>query len=235
MKITDSISLVTGSNRGLGRSLVEGLLARGARRVYAASRGPGADFGDARVVPITLDITSEASVKAAALAAPDVQLLLNNAGVFSAGPVLGSSQAQLRGDMEVNYHGLLNVIQGFLPVLARAKEPTIANVLSVVSLANWSTFGGYAATKAAAWSLTQALRVELKAQGIKVHAAFPGMIDTDMVKGHEGVKASPADIARGILDGIEAGTDDIAPDATSAGMVEMYLHNPNDLIRAFGG
>jgi NAD(P)-dependent dehydrogenase (short-subunit alcohol dehydrogenase family) len=182
-------------------------------------------------VPITLDITDEASVQAAAAAAPDVQLLINNAGVFSTGPVLGSTEAQLRGDMEVNYHGLLRVIRGFLPVLARTPDAAIANVLSVLSLANWSTFGGYSATKAAAWSLTQALR----AQGIRVHAAFPGMIDTDMVKGYDQPKASTAEVTRGILDGVEAGVDDIAPDAMSTSAMTTYLHNPNDLIRSFAG
>ncbi len=234
MKIKDSVVLVTGSNRGLGRSIVLELLARGARRVYAASRQPGADFNDPRVVTLSLDITDAASAQAAAAQAPDVQLLVNNAGVFSAGPALGASEAQLRGDMEVNYYGLLNVIRAFRPVLVKTKG-SIVNVLSLVSLANWSTFGGYSATKAAAWSLTQTLRVELKAEGIAVYASFPGMIDTEMVKDYPGDKATPLSIAQGTLDGVEAGTLDIAPDGTSAGAVGMYLKNPNDLIRMFAG
>jgi NAD(P)-dependent dehydrogenase (short-subunit alcohol dehydrogenase family) len=234
MKISDSVSLVTGSNRGLGHALVEGLLARGARRVYAASRGKGAQFSDPRVVPITLDITDSRSLQAAAALAPDVQLLINNAGALSSGPVLTSTEAQLRTDMEVNYHGLLSMIRAFQPVLARTNG-AIVNVLSVVSLANWSTFGGYSASKAAAWSLTQALRVELRAQGIKVHAAFPGAIDTDMVRGYGMPKASPAEVTRGILDGLEAGTEDIAPDSASVGALATYLRDPNELIRSFAG
>lgn len=234
MKIKNSVVLVTGSNRGLGRAIVEDLLARGAKRVYAAARGAQTDFGDARVVPLQLDLTDEASITAAAAKASDVQLLVNNAGVFSAGPVLAATNAQLRGDMEVNYYGLIGVIRGFRRVLAN-NHGAIVNVLSVVSLANWPTFGGYAATKAAAWSLTQALRVELRAEGTQVHAAFPGMIDTDMVKGYEGEKATPQNIAKGILDGVEENVLDIAPDATSAGALATYLKNPNDLIRNFAG
>jgi NAD(P)-dependent dehydrogenase (short-subunit alcohol dehydrogenase family) len=234
MKIKDSVVLVTGSNRGLGRALVEDLLARGAKRVYAASRGATADFNDRRVVAIALDITDPASVTAAATKASDVQLLVNNAGVFSAGPTLAATDAQLHHDMDVNYYGLLNIVRGFRPMLAKTKG-SIVNVLSLVSLANWPTFGGYAATKAAAWSLTQALRVELKAEGVRVHAAFPGMIDTDMVKGYPGDKAPPQAIAKGTIDGVEADTLDIAPDATSAGALAVYLKNPNDLIRNFAG
>lgn len=234
MKIKDSVVLVTGSNRGLGHALVSELLARGAKRVYAAQRGSASGPADSRVVPLQLDVTEPASVAAAAAKASDVQLLINNAGLFSAGPALAATVPQLRADMEVNYFGLLDVVRGFRPVLERT-HGAIVNVLSVVALANWSTFGGYSATKAAAWSLTQTLRVELKGQGIAVHAAFPGMIDTDMTKGYEGAKATPQNIAKGILDGVEQDVLDIAPDATSAGALATYLKNPNDLIRSFAG
>jgi NAD(P)-dependent dehydrogenase (short-subunit alcohol dehydrogenase family) len=235
MKIESSVALVTGSNRGLGRHLVEALLARGVTKIYAASRGAVPSLPDPRVVPLALDLTDRVSITAAAARAGDVNLLVNNAGVFSAGPVLEATEKQLRHDMDVNYYGLLDTIRAFVPALARAPEAGIVNVLSLVSLANWSTFGGYSATKAAAWSLTQALRVELRERGIKVFAAFPGMIDTKMVKGYPGDKAPPATIANGILDGVEAGTVDIAPDPFSAGALALYLKNPNDLIANFAG
>lgn len=234
MKLKDSVVLVTGSNRGLGRALVEEALLRGAKRVYAASRAGKSDFSDPRVVPIALDLTDPSTISAAVAKTRDVQLLLNNAGVFSAGPVLSATREQLRGDMDVNYFGVLDVVRAFRPTLERTKG-SIVNVLSVLSLANWSTFGGYAATKAAAWSLTQALRFELRADGIAVHAAFPGLMDTDMVKGYDGDKATPRQIAKGTLDGVEADILDIAPDTTSAGFVATYLKNPNDLIRMFHG
>lgn len=141
MNLENTIALVTGSNRGLGHKLVEDLLARGAKKVYAASRAGTSDFTDPRVVALALDITNEASVLAAAKAANDIQLLDNNAGVFSAGPVLEATEAQLRGDMDVNYHGLLRIVRGFRSVLA-ANKGSIANVLSVVSFANCPPLAG---------------------------------------------------------------------------------------------
>jgi NAD(P)-dependent dehydrogenase (short-subunit alcohol dehydrogenase family) len=231
--LAQHVALVTGSNRGLGKKLVEELLARGIKRVYAASRKPGPAWGDPRVVPITLDVTDPKSTLAAAERASDVTLLVNNAGVFSAGPVLGATDAQLRGDMEVNYYGLLNTIRAFVPVLVGKRDATIANVLSVVSLANITTFGGYSTTKAAAWSLTQTLRNELREKGIRIVAVFPGMIDTEMVAAYDAPKASTAEVTNGILDGIVAGTNDIAPDSASSGAFATYLKDPQGLIAHF--
>ena len=236
MNIENRTALVTGSNRGLGRALVEGLLARGAKRVYAATRKPGAPWNDPRVVEVILDIIDPASVAAAAKVAHDVEILVNNAGVFSAGPVLQSTEAQLRGDMEVNYFGLVNAIRGFLPVLERSQGAAIVNVLSVVSLANWSTFGGYSATKAAAWSLTQSLRNELRSKGIELFASFPGMIDTDMVSAYEGYpKASTKEVSDGILGAVQNDVRDVGPDSSSQGALATYLQDPNALIRSFEG
>jgi NAD(P)-dependent dehydrogenase (short-subunit alcohol dehydrogenase family) len=237
MKIKDTIALVTGANRGLGRALVSELLARGARRVYAAGRDLRAIPEDPRVVPLRLDVTDAAQVEAAAAAAADVRLLVNNAGSLASMSVLGSSREALQRDLDVNYHGALNVARAFAPALAAAPsgDAAIVNVLAIVSLASMPGIGGYSASKAAAWSLTQALRAELRAKGVRVHAAFPGPIDTDMTRGLELPKASAADVARGILDGVEAGQDDIAPDPMSADVLATFLRSPRELERSFAG
>jgi NAD(P)-dependent dehydrogenase (short-subunit alcohol dehydrogenase family) len=238
MKIADTVALVTGANRGLGRALVADLLVRGARRVYAAARDPRAILEDRRVVPLQLDTTDPAQVQAAAAAAPDVRLLVNNAGVLASTSVLDSARESLQRDLDVNYHGTLNVVRAFLPTLsapAASGDAAIVNVLSVVSMASMLGLGGYSASKAAAWSLTQALRAELRARGVRVHAAFPGPIDTDMTHGMELVKTSPADVARAILDGVEAGHDDIAPDPMSADVLATFLRDPRELERQFAG
>lgn len=234
MKLEDTVALVTGANRGLGRALVEALLARGARRVYAASRDAGA-HSDPRVVALRLDVTDPDQVQAAAAAAPDVRLLVNNAGVLASMSVLTSEPAELRRDLDVNYHGVLDVVRAFAPALIATGDAAIVNILSVVAMASMPGLGGYSASKAAAWSLTQSLRGELRPKGVRVHAAFPGPIDTDMIRGFEMPKTSPADVANAILDGVAAGHDDIAPDPTSADVLATFVRDPREIERRFAG
>jgi NAD(P)-dependent dehydrogenase (short-subunit alcohol dehydrogenase family) len=234
MQIAGSVALVTGSNRGLGRSLVDELLARGARKVYAASRA-GTPHADARVVALTVDVTDPAQVKAAAAAAADVELLVNNAGVATSFSILQGDPAHLRRDLEVNVHGTLEVVRAFLPVLAAAKQAAIVNILSVTSMASMPLLGGYSASKAALWSLTQAMRAELRPKNIRVYAAFPGTIDTDMAKAFEVQKTSPEAVARAIFEGVAAGEENIAPDAMAAGIVETFVRDPRALEAMFAG
>lgn len=232
MKLEDTIAFVTGANRGLGRALVDVLLARGARRVYAATRDGKLAHPDPRVVPIRLDVTNAAEVRAAAAAAKDTTLLVNNAGVLESFSVLDTDVERLRRDLDVNFYGVLGVVRAFAPALV-ANKGTIVNVLSVVSMASMPALGGYSASKAAAWSLTQSLRGELGPKGVRVHAAFPGPIDTDMIKGFDMPKTSAADVARAIADGVAAGTDDIAPDPMSADVLATFKKDPSAVERRF--
>ena len=236
MQIEGTVAFVTGTNRGLGRAFVAELLARGAPRIYAASRNGDAHI-DPRVVTVQLDITDPAQVRAAAAAAPDVTLLINNAGRNTSHSVLQTDPEHLRHDMDVNVHGTLAVTRAFVPVLEAAKhagrEAAIVNILSVVALANLPMVGGYSSTKAALWSLTQALRAELRGRGIRVHGAFPGLIDTDMGRGSDMPKAAPEVVARAVLDGLAAGQDDIATDPMSTHVMELYTRDPHGLVRQF--
>ncbi|HWO21682.1 MAG TPA: SDR family oxidoreductase [Kofleriaceae bacterium] len=233
MQIEGIVAFVTGTNRGLGRAFVAELLARGARRVYAASRGGEAHI-DPRVVPVPLDITDPEQVRAAAAAAPDVQLLINNAGRNTAGLVLSSEPERLRQDMDVNVHGTLEVTRAFVPALEKNQPAAVVNILSVASLANLPMVGGYSVTKAALWSLTQALRAGLRDRGIRVHGAFPGVIDTDMAREFKVPKASPEEVVRATLDGVTAGKDDIETDPMSSQMMELFARDPRALERQFG-
>ncbi len=234
MKIEDTVSLVTGANRGLGRALVHALLARGARKVYAATRDGRAVDPDPRVVPLRLDITDAAQARAAAAAAPDVRLLVNSAGVLASMSVLASEPAEIRRDVDVNYYGLLHMARAFAPQLAAGQPAAIVNVLTVAALASMPALGGYSASKAAAWSLTQALRGELRGRGVAVHAAFPGPIDTDMIRSFDLPKTSAADVANAILDGVAAGTEDIAPDPMSLDVLATFQRDPRAIERRFG-
>lgn len=216
MQIRDSIALVSGANRGIGRALVDALLDQGARRVYATGRDLATLDGvvaldRARVRPLKLDVTNPGDARAAAGAAGDVNLLINNAGVATAAGAADTSVDMIRETMETNFFGLVNVTNAFLPTL-REHHGAIVNILTIVALASSPILAAYNASKAAGWSLTQSLRADLARHGITVHGVFPGAVDTDMIRSFTLPKTPAIDVARAVLDGIEAGTEDIFPD-----------------------
>jgi NAD(P)-dependent dehydrogenase (short-subunit alcohol dehydrogenase family) len=239
MTLKNAAVLVTGSNRGLGRALVEASLHAGARRVYAAARDPQqlaslVAGASGRVVPLALDITSETSLAAAASQALDVSVLINNAGVVASHGVLTSSVEGLTLDFATNVFGTLAATKAFLPALQRAAaqgRAAVVNVLSVVSLANMPALGGYSASKAAAASITEALRSDLAKSNISVHGVFAGAIDTDMTRDLQMPKARPEDVARAIIEGVENGIDDIFPDTMSQGAFATWRSDPKELAR----
>jgi NAD(P)-dependent dehydrogenase (short-subunit alcohol dehydrogenase family) len=240
MKIQSATALVTGASRGLGRALVQALLDARVRRVYAAARAEESlpalrALDPARVVPIRIDVRDEAQVRAAAAAADDVDLLINNAGSLAGYNVLAMSPEALETDLDTNLRGPLQLVRAFLPVLERRPTAAIVNVLSVVSMASMAALGGYSASKAAAWSITQSLRGELRSRNIAVHAVFPGPVDTDMVRAMDMPKTAPADVAAAVLAGIEAGSEDIFPDPMSRDSYATYSRDPKALERAFLG
>lgn len=220
MKIENSVALVTGASRGLGYALVEALIAKSLKRIYAGVRSPELINGLVNrygniIQPIRLDITNPADIQMIAAKARDVNLLINNAGVFSEGRILEAPLDLIRRDMEVNYFGTLNVIRAFTPILESHPGSAIVNILSISALANVPGIGSYSASKAAAQSLTQSIRSQLLRKSISVHGVFPGPIDTDMTNNMAIPKAKPIDVANAILAGIERGEEDIFPDSMS--------------------
>ena len=234
MKIEGSVALVTGSNRGLGKALVSALLEAGAAKVYSAARDVRkVSSDDPRVVPLALDTSKAEQTEAAARAAGDVTLLVNNAGVSTSANVLTSSQEAMETDFRTNVFGTLAVIKRFLPVLERARGgATIVNILSLASLGSFPALGGYSASKAASHSITQALRPELRRRHIEILAAFPGPIDTDMVKDLPIPKASAADVASVVLAGVARGEEDIFPDPMAQQMGAVWSKSPKEYERA---
>jgi NAD(P)-dependent dehydrogenase (short-subunit alcohol dehydrogenase family) len=232
MNLQGTKVLVTGANRGLGRALVEQLLERGAATVYAAARTPGTLSQADRVVPIQLDITSPTEIAAAATRIPALDLLINNAGLLASFNIVESTVEAIERDMQTNYWGTLAVTRALLPAIEKSKG-AIANVLTVASLAAMPAHGGYSASKAAAFSLTQALRGDLAKRGLRVHAVFPGPIDTDMIKGFDLPKTSAADVARATLDGIARGDEDIFPDPMAASVGAEYAKMPKSVEKMF--
>jgi short-subunit dehydrogenase len=194
--------------------------------------------GEGRIVGLPLDVTDEGSLARAAELAPDVMLLVNNAGVLASFGLLTSDTDAIAKDFAINFYGVLATTKAFLPALKRAGargQGALVNMLSVVSLASLPSLGGYSASKAAASSVTQGLRVDLGKHGISVHGVFAGAIDTDMTRGMEMAKARPSDVARAILEGVERGEEDIFPDAMSRQISAAWRENPKQVERQLGG
>jgi len=213
MEISGKTALVTGANRGFGRHLAGQLRDRGAI-VYAAARNPAAvDLPG--VTPIALDVTDPGSVAAAAAATGGVAILVNNAGSATGASLLTGDLAGIRLELDTHFFGTLAVTRAFAPQLAEHEQSAVLNVLSALSWVSFPEAGAYCAAKAAEWSLTNALRLELAAQGTRVTSLHVGYMDTDMTRHVSAPKADPADIARIALDGIEAGDAEIVADEVS--------------------
>ncbi|GHE08227.1 SDR family oxidoreductase [Streptomyces alanosinicus] len=211
--LKNSVVLVTGGSRGLGRALVEELYTRGAAKVYATARDPRTvTHPDA--VPLALEVTDPASVAAAAARAEDVTILVNNAGVsLGASSFLDAPVEDVRREFEINFYGPLLMTRAFVPVIERNGGGHLLNVHSVLS---WlGVAGSYSATKAALWSQTNSLRLELRSRGIGVTGLHVGYIDTDMAANVDAPKSVPQDIAAAALDGVEAGAYEVLADDVS--------------------
>ena len=219
MKIKGAIALVTGANRGLGLHFVEALVEFGAAKIYATARNidtlaPLVRKHEGLVVPLGLDVTEQAQVDAVAEAAQDVTLLLNNAGVLDGRSLLEApSLSGFEREMAVNVFGLARMCQAFAPIIEANGGGAIANMLSVACLVHWPPNGTYAATKAAAMSLTEVLQFELRDKGVEVFGIYAGWIDTEMASHAAVDKSSPDEVARNTMLGIEAGGSDIDADA----------------------
>jgi len=185
-------------------------------------------------VPLRLDVTAPDQIAAAARLAPDVTVLFNNAGLLGAYSLLSTTTADLEREFATNFFGSLAVTRAFLPALERAQGAALVNVLTVVSLASMPALGGYSASKAAAFSMTQALRAELRGKGVQVHAVFPGPVDTEMSRALTVPKTSAEEVARAIVEGVERGDEDIAPDPMSRQVVAAWRGAPKDVERQFG-
>ena len=203
MNIQDTTGLVTGANRGIGKAFAEALLDRGATKVYAAVRDV-ATVTDPRLVPIQLDVTDPERVAAVARELDDVQVVVNNAGVLSIATPLSASIDVARAELETNYLGLVSVTQAFAPVLQRNGGGAFINVVSALSWVSMPLVATYSASKAAAWSFTNAARIELRRQGTQVVGVHAGPVDTDMAASFDLEKIPPATVATSALDALEA-------------------------------
>jgi NAD(P)-dependent dehydrogenase (short-subunit alcohol dehydrogenase family) len=214
MKLKGCVALVTGGNRGIGKAFVEGLLAAGAKKVYAAARNPN-DVGTQGAVPISLDITNPEQVALACERCEDVNVLVNNAGVGAVSPLIGSPDLRhVRAAMETNFFGTLNMCRAFAPILKRNGGGALVNMLSVVSWSTAAFLGGYSASKTAELALTRGVRIELRSQGTLVVGVYAGLVDTDMARALTGtrVEVAPQHIVSAVLSGLTSDVEEILAD-----------------------
>jgi NAD(P)-dependent dehydrogenase (short-subunit alcohol dehydrogenase family) len=225
MKIAGSVALVTGTNRGIGRHLATQLIERGAAKVYATARNPErVDIPGAEI--LRLDITDGGSVAAATEAAADVDLLINNAGIATGMNLIDGDLDSIHREMDTNLWGTLAMVRAFAPVLNGNGGGAIVNVLSALSWFSYSGSNSYAVAKAAEWSLTNGIRLELAGQGTLVTGVHLGAADTDMMAGYEGHMIDPADVARAALDGVEADAFEVVVDEFSAQVKQSLAGDP---------
>ena len=210
--VAGAVAVVTGGQRGLGAAFTAELLERGAAKVYATARRPQPS-SDPRIEAVELDVVDDESVRALAERAGDATLVFNNAGVLFPGSLLSGSMDDVRSTFETNVLGALRVARAFAPVLAAHGGGALVDLHSLLS---WGAgAGAYGASKAALWSITNSLRLELAGQGTHVVGVHLGFADTDMVAAMPGEKLSPAEVADRVLDGIEKGENEILVDDVS--------------------
>jgi len=229
MQISGSVALVTGANRGLGRAYARELVRRGAARVYGAARQP-AQVSEPGVTPVALDITDPERVARVAAECAGVSLVMNNAGVMKASTFIGAPDLDAaRAEMETNYFGTLRMCRAFAPVLAASGGGAIVNMLSITSFYTNPFNASYGASKAAEWSLTNGVRLELHHQGTLVVAVHAGFIDTDMAALVQAPKISPESVARQVFDAVEAGQVEVLADERTR-TVKASLSRDHELI-----
>jgi NAD(P)-dependent dehydrogenase (short-subunit alcohol dehydrogenase family) len=226
MKIEESVALVTGANRGIGLAFARALLSHGAAKVYAGVRRPE-DFFEPGLQPLLLDVTNQQDIDAAAMLAYDANIVINNAGIIAGPSLLEGSLDGARLEMEVNYLAAWALSRAFAPVLARNGGGVLVNMLSAASWRANNRLPGYAASKAAEWSLTNALRLGLREQGTTVVAVHAGYVDTDATKRLDVPKVSAAEVAEKTMTAIIRNDPEVLVDE-AARTVRSLLSGPLD-------
>jgi NAD(P)-dependent dehydrogenase (short-subunit alcohol dehydrogenase family) len=227
MEIKGSVVLVTGANRGIGAEWVRQLRERGAAKVYAGARDPGSVSAADGVVPVALDVIDRAQVAAAARQAGDVQIVINNAAISFRQPLVGGDLDKIHDEFETNVFGPVYVAQAFAPALKANGGGAIVNALSAVSWFSFPGMAGYSATKAAAWNLTDALRLELRDHS--------GAVTTPMGDNFPIDKVEPEQVVTAALDGLEAGRTEVLADDISGVIKSTLTADPSRYATILGG
>lgn len=233
------VAFISGANRGIGRAITIELLEKGAKKVYAGVRDLKSmddlkpEYGN-RLVPIFLDLRDDKSVIKATRLTKDVEILINNAGVYEPGGFCSDETLEsMAANFEVNVWGLVKLTVSLIDRLKQRECAAIVNVSSVLGLASMPIAGAYSASKAAVHSITQGLRGELITNNILVMGVYPGPIDTEMTKDLDMEKDSPVNVAKNVVQGLIDGKEYVFPDGMSKQVGDLYLTEPITVEKQF--
>ena len=239
-RIKERICLVTGANRGIGLAIVESLLRHGAAKIYTGVRTlERADrlvsrYGE-KVLPLIIDYNDPATIEAAAETALDAQVVISNAGILKQAQVFDQNAIDIfKEELEINVYGLIRMARAFAPVLKANGGGAFVQINSIASLANFDEFSTYCASKAAAYSFTQALRAPFAAQGTALLSVHPGPIETEMAAsaGMAGMGDPPEVVAEGIVNALQAGDFLLFPDEMAGNFKTAYHSFAEGVISA---
>ncbi|WP_026842791.1 SDR family oxidoreductase [Citrifermentans bremense] len=235
MELRDQVVLVTGANGGIGSALVSAFLTAGVKKIYAGTKNKGTlpgGLGDPRITPVVIDIADPSSVKAAALACPDVTILVNNAGI-NLGSSLLDAPISARMEFDVNVFGTLSMCTAFAPVLKTNSGGCIVNIISILAMVSMPSNGTYCASKAALHSVTQGMRGSLAEQGTRVIGIYPGPVATRLTEGLEIPKAAPEKVAEEVVAGLLGDCDEVYPDDMSKNVSQGLAANAKAVEQQF--
>jgi NAD(P)-dependent dehydrogenase (short-subunit alcohol dehydrogenase family)/uncharacterized OB-fold protein len=239
-------ALVTDGKTAVGQALVKALVKAGADLVWVGHAEPWkkfAGFDELQALPqvtlLPLDVTDSKNVReAAAEIGGKVDILVNNTEHHRAFGIANRPGVDTaRAEMDVNYFGLLRLAQEFGPAMrsrgADGQSSAVAwvNLLSIYALANYPAHGTFSASKAAAHSLSQCLRAEMRPAGVRVVNAFPGPIDDEWNQLLPPPKVSPSALASAVVKALQEGVEDLYPGDVAQEWLERWRDNPKALER----
>jgi NADP-dependent 3-hydroxy acid dehydrogenase YdfG len=233
------VALVSGANRGIGKSIVAELFEKGIQKIYAGARNLESlkeliDVYGEKIVPLQLDVTDINSINNAASQIEDLDILVNNAGVFSIGKIFSDqANSSLKENLDVNVWGIINLSNAVVGLLKKENPTAIVNISSLAGIGNMPMCATYSISKAAVHSITQGMRAELSESNNLTVGVYPGPIDTDMAADLEMEKDSPEIVAKAIVKGLLEGTEDVYPDQLAIQFGEMYTTNPKGVEQQF--